>query len=248
VAAVQQSLSEKSMGNEMPTFMTPDTFNSLKTVQEQLAAALGTIGPSYIFLPWAGEQLIAKGRGLYYVGIATAADAAGTNEQEFGAALRGTENFCRRPTYGQTPFWLFLDALTRELLSGAYDRTQDRWGWSNLLKIAGTIGTPHSWPPALIDGQREVCVAAFREEIAKLRNSLIVVTSARDYGIIYEVAGPNHLWDTKPRESQLFFRQDVASGNMFVHTYHANYMRQRGIFDKAVADTVRLAREMLPEF
>jgi hypothetical protein len=74
--------------------------------------------------------------------------------------------------------------LTREILNGKYDQTQDSWGWSNLLKVAGSAGPPHDW-------------AALQEEIARLRDSLIVVTSEKEYGILMhlslrKIGGINH--------------------------------------------------------
>lgn len=235
--------------SNLPTFMTPQTFGSLKTAWDKLAANKlgGPIGPSYIFVPWAGEQLAATGRGIYYAGIATNAAAAGDREPNFEDSLRGTEDYCRHPP-GHSSFWQFLNALTRELFGGPYNTTQARWGWSNLLKIAGTKGEPGTWPRNLIAGQLEACVAALREEIAKLRQSLIVVVSNDDYGILHHVVGPKELWDTQPRSSRLHFRHDSVSENTFVHCDHPKYMRLSGSFDAAITDTVRLAQETLPAF
>src|SRR5450759_3884612 len=150
---------QTSLERLMPTFMSRSTFDTLATVWQQLATkpVAAEIGPSNIFVPWAGEQLIAKSRGIYYCGIATDAEAA-DKEQSLEACLRSTEDFCRHPTRGHAPFWRFLDRLTRELLGGPYDQTQERWGRSNLLKVAGTAGEPGGWPPALIEGQRAACI------------------------------------------------------------------------------------------
>jgi hypothetical protein len=234
----------------MPTFMTHSIFRSLAIVRQKLAKETlqGAIGPSHIFVPWAGERLISTGRGIYYVGIATNAEEAGTDEPEFEATVSGTERYCRSPKHGHTPYWRFLDRLTREMLGGPFDRTQDRWGWSNLLKVAGTQGSPNSWPPTLISGQRDVCVAAFREEVVRLKQSLIVVTSEKDYGILHEVAGDRELWDTTPRKSQIYFRHDSVSGTLFVHTHHPNYLQRKVFFDDAVADTILVARKVLAPF
>lgn len=237
-------------GKIMPTFMTQPTFDTLALARKQIAKKTpgGTVGPSYIFVPWAGEHLKRTGQGIYYVGIATDSEEAGTDEPTFAVNLSGTEKFCHQPTRGGSPYWQFLNRLTFELLGGPYDRTQHLWGWSNLLKIAGTKGPPGNWPAALIAMQREACLAAFREEISKLRNSLIVVTSENEYGILLDVAGSRELWNTTPRESQIFFRHDPVTGNTFVHAYHPKYMRQRNFFEAAVADTIRVARETLPTF
>jgi hypothetical protein len=197
-ARFKEEWSLEREGNAMPTFMTQSTFDMLTDAWRQLAAnpVPRSIGPSYIFVPWAGEQLVAKARGIYYIGIATDAES-GNGEQNFEVALRGTENFCRHPTRRHAPFWRFLDRLTREILNGKYDQTQDSWGWSNLLKVAGSAGPPHDWPPVLIESQRPACIAALQEEIARLRDSLIVVTSEKEYGILMhlslrKIGGINH--------------------------------------------------------
>ena len=94
----------------MPTFMTRATFDILTSVWRDLAEEFSKeeVGPSYIFVPWSGEQVAATGRGIYYVGIATDAEIAG-GEPDFEAGLRGTERFCLHPTRGHAPFWRFLD-------------------------------------------------------------------------------------------------------------------------------------------
>jgi hypothetical protein len=233
----------------MPTFMSRSTFDTLATVWRQLAAkpiAAG-IGPSNIFVPWAGERLIAKSRGIYYVGIATDAESA-DGEQTLETYVRATEDFCQHPTRGHSPFWRFLDRLTRELLGGPYDQTQEQWGWSNLLKVAGTTGEPAVWPAALIEGQRAACITAFQEEIARLRDSLIVVASGNEYGILYKTVVEESRWDKHPRESRTYWFCDRIAGNTYVHCYHPKYMSTQRFLETAVIDIVRLARETLPSF
>ena len=230
----------------MPTFMTHPTFAILTDVRRQLVAE-GDVAASYIFVPWAGEQLMATERGIYYVGIATNAEDAG-GEPSFEAGLRSTENFCRHPTLGNTPFWRFLDRLSRAILNDTYSRTQQRWGWSNLLKVAGTFGPPDHWPVALIDRQRAACIVALQEEIARLRDSLIVITSRNEYGILYDTVAEEARWDKKPRKSKTHVLHDPVTGNTFVRCYHPNYMVQKAFFEAAVTDVVQLARETLPPF
>lgn len=236
----------------MPTFMTQPTFAMLTDVWRQLAAesVVGGIGPSYIFVPWAGEQLMATMRGIYYVGIATDAELP-SGEPSFEAGLQGTEKTCQQPalgSLGRTPFWHFLNCLSRPILNDTHIQTRQRWGWSNLLKVAGTIGPPGEWPAALIDGQRAACRVAFREEIARLRDSLIVVVSGNEYGILYDSVAEEAKWDKQPRESKIYTLHDPASGNTYIHCYHPKYMQLNGFFDAAVNDVVQLARETLPPF
>jgi hypothetical protein len=68
--------------------MSRSTFDTLADVWHQLAAKPieADIGPS----PWAGDQLIAKSRGIYYVGIASDAEAV-DGEQSFEAVASGNE-------------------------------------------------------------------------------------------------------------------------------------------------------------
>lgn len=236
----------------MPTLMTQPTFDMLAVCLRQLSdkSVAEGIGPSHIFVPWAGEQLIAKGRGIYYVGIALNAEGRAEQKKGFQECLQGTENFCRRDLTSRrgTPFWRFVDRLSLEILGETYSLTQEKWGWSNLLKVAGSAGSPARWPDALIDGQRTACIAALREEIARLRDSLIVVTSANEYGILFKAVAEENLWDKQPRQSNIWWLRDPVSGNTYVRCYHPNNMQQRNFFEAAVNDVVRLARETLPPF
>ena len=233
----------------MPSFMSRSTFDTLATVWHRLAEKpmAADIGPSNIFVPWAGERLLAQSRGIYYVGIATDAEAA-DDEQSVQACIRATEEFCRHPTRGHSPFWRFLDRLTREILGGPYDQTQARWGWSNLLKVAGTAGEPGDWPAALIEGQRTACITALQEEIARLRDSLIVVASGNEFGILYQTVAEESRWDKQARESNIYWFRDGIAGNTYVHCYHPQYMSKQNFFEAAVTDIVRLAQETLPSF
>jgi hypothetical protein len=181
----------------MPTLMTQITFNLLSEIWKRLFVDMAgaKVGPSYTFVPWAGDRLIASGRGIYYVGIAIDADA--TKEHTFESSLRDTEAFCKHPTLGRAPFWRFLNRLSHELLGAPYAQTQSNWGWSNLLKIGGTSGSPGEWPSGLTESQRPACIVAFREEIAQLKDSQIVVASANEYGILFEAVGEQSRWDMR---------------------------------------------------
>ena len=103
-------------------------------------------------------------------------------------------------------------------------------------------------PNALIEGQRAACIKAFQEEIAPLRDSLIVVTSVNEYGILYKAVAEESRWDKQPRESNTYWFRDRIAGNTYVHCYHPKYMSKQRFFEAAVADVVRLARETLPSF
>jgi DNA invertase Pin-like site-specific DNA recombinase len=65
----------------MPTFMTQPTFAVLTDVWRQLVAA--GVATSDVFVPWAGEQLVATARGIYYVGIAINAEEADGDTDPF---------------------------------------------------------------------------------------------------------------------------------------------------------------------
>ncbi len=232
----------------MPTLMTSAAFQQLRTARDQMTIPEGAPGkPSNIFVPWAGKRLLSEGRGLYYVGIATAAECE-YGEQTFEARIAATEDFCTKLDRGGSPYWQFMNRLTKELLGGPYNRTQHAWGWSNLLKIAGSTGSPSAWGPSLINGQRDACIVALREELAGLRDSLVVVTSNESYGILHEVVAEESRWDKVERPGCTYLLHDPASGNAFVHCYHPRYMRPNGLDEPAGAETLDFARRVLPPF
>jgi hypothetical protein len=228
----------------MPTLMSRPTFDLLFEARTQLSTELAEreIGP--IMVPWAGEQLVAEGRGVYYVGIATDKEDAPT-EQSFEQNLRDTETFVQHPTLGRTPFWRLVDRVSRELLGETYSQTQRLWGWSNLLKIAGTSGPPGAWPQKLIEGQRPACVSAFREEIRRLNNSLILVTSANEYGILHDSVAAGGRW-VKRGENGPHVLSDSVSGNTYVQCNHPNYLAQKRTFAVVIDEVILAARETLP--
>lgn len=232
----------------MPTLMTRTTFELLRNVSDRMNVHQDApVQPSNIFVPWAGDHLVSEGRGLYYVGIATDAED-NYGKQTFEARLSATEQFCAKPTRGRSPYWQFMNRLTASLLGGRYDRTQYAWGWSNLLKIAGCAGSPGKWGSPLIDSQKDACIISLREEVARLRQSLIVITSSDTYGILHEAAADESRWDTVKRPGCTYLLYDARTGNAFVHCYHPRYMRQNGHYEQAVAETLDYARQMLPPF
>jgi hypothetical protein len=121
-----------------------------------------------------------KMRGIYYVRMATDGDYGGTPRQTFARQLRRAEDLCTtRHDRAGSAFWQFLDGLTSALVGNPFEKTADRWGWSNLLKIGWSVGNPNQWrppvEPKLKDDQRDVCVCALRQEFEKLHKTLIVV-------------------------------------------------------------------------
>jgi hypothetical protein len=77
---------------------------------------------------------------------------------------------------------------------------------------------------------------------------LIVVTSEKEYGILYASVAEENRWDKSPRESKAYVLHNPVAGNTYVHCYHPNYMSRQGFFEAAVTEVVRLARDTLPPF
>ncbi|MDJ0389161.1 hypothetical protein QMO56_13645 [Roseomonas sp. E05] len=240
----------------MPTLMTRPSFERLAQVRTRLidhslpSARPGQAGVAGLFLPWAGRRLAEAG-GIYWIGAATEGDYGAEGEQSFEACHERGARLCDRGphAHAHTPLWLFLDGLTRGLLGGSYDMTTERWGWSNLLKIGWSVGTPESWPAELIERQQPACAAALREELAGLRRSLVFVGSEDDFGILGEALGGMPEWHGKQDEvTGIWWLHDEVSGNLIVHGCHPSAAR-RGHFSKAALErTVLLARDLLPHF
>lgn len=229
----------------MSTFMSKETFAKLSEVQQRLAREME---PSDVFVPWAGKNL-SEERGIYFVGIAKDAERAGP-DQTFEAQLRFAGEMCGQGPNdrGYTPFWRFLDGLTRPLLGGAYHETSDRWGWSNLLKIAYNKGSPGNWPATLKEQQREACVTALTEEFAQLRQSLVFVASRDDYNILDQLLQSSDWSNEFYERAEFCWMKDKSSGNLFIHGKHPSYLQRKNIFDVAVEKTVELTRRILPPF
>jgi hypothetical protein len=230
----------------MPTFMTPTTFASLTSTRDRLNRTVHPPnGMSNIFVPWAGSDLKEK-RGIYFVGIALNAEMAAA-DQSLTARLKWTEGIWQAGRRG-SPFWSFLDGLTTRILNGPYLDTSERWGWSNLLKVAWGDGRLEHWPSDMKKGQRKVSIAALREEFANLHQSLVFIASGGDYGVLCPVVGKKGLWNKEQQECGLWWLQDRASENLFIHGYHPNPMRQGGYFDAALDNAVSLTKKLLPAF
>jgi hypothetical protein len=237
--------------------MTRPTFERLAQLRVQLIdqgfapATPERPGVAGLFLPWAGQRLAEAG-GIYWVGAATEGAYGAEDEQSFEACHERAARLCDRGPHARahTPLWLFLDGLTRALLGGSYDATTDRWGWSNLLKIGWSMGPLEDWPSGLIERQQAVCAAALREELARLRRSLVFVGSLDDFGILGEaLVGGSPGWHGDHDEATgLWWFCDEASGNLFVHGCHPNAARQEHFTEAALDRTVLLARNLLPRF
>jgi len=240
----------------MPTLLTRPTFERLAQLRARLldqgfpAATPERPGVAGLFLPWAGRRLAEAG-GIYWVGAATAGAYGAEGEQSFEACHERAARLCDRGPHARahTPPWLFLDGLTRALLGGPYDATRDRWGWSNLLKIGWSVGEPEDWPPGLIERQQAACAAALREEVSRLRRSLVFVGSLDDFGILGEALGGTPDWHGEhDAATGLWWFRDEASGNLFVHGCHPSAARRGHFSDAALDRTVLLARNLLPRF
>ena len=205
----------------MPTLMKEQTFDRLVEVRRDFLhqavsnAAPEQAGPMDVFVPWAGHRLT-EDRGIYYIGIGLAADAARGN-LTFQEALADTESFCGNGPHklGHTPFWQFLNRLTQELLGGPYHSTAARWGWSNLLKIGWSEGQPAQWPAELKAVQRDVCSSALQEEFAQLRQSLVFVGSYEEFGILSRILPGKEAWNKEHEKTAgLWWLHDSRSGNL----------------------------------
>jgi hypothetical protein len=240
----------------MPTLMTRPTFERLAQVRAQLIdqgfipATPERPGVAGVFLPWAGQRLAEAG-GIYWVGAAAEGAYGAEGEQTFEACHERAARLCDRGPHARahTPLWLFLDGLTRALLGGPYDKTTDRWGWSNLIKIGWSEGAPEAWPAGLVERQQRTCAAALREELARVRRSLVFVGSLDDFGILGEALGGLPAWHGEHDEATgLWWFRDEASGNLFVHGCHPSEARRMHLSEAALDRTVLLARNLLPQF
>ena len=240
----------------MTTFLGRPAFERLAQVRSQLIdqgfapATPDRAGIAGLFLPWSGRELATKG-GIYWVGAGTDGIYGAEGEQSYEACHERAARLCDRGPNAQahTPLWLFLDALTRALLGGSYDATSSRWGWSNLLKIGWSAGSPDVWPPEVVERQQHACAAALREEIGQLRNSLIYIGSLDDFGILGEALGSTPDWHSEnSTTTSIWWFRDQVSGNLFVHGNHPSTARREEAAIDAIERTVLLTQNLLPRF
>jgi hypothetical protein len=240
----------------MTTFLARPTFERLAQVRTQLIdqgfapATSERPGIAGLFLPWAGRELSAKG-GVYWVGAGTDGLYGAERGQSYEACHERAARLCDRGPHARahTPLWLFLDGLTRALLGGPYDATSSRWGWSNLLKIGWSVGSPDVWPPEVVERQQHACVAALREEIGQLRNSLVYVGSLDDFGILDEALGGAPAWHSENHKTtNIWWFRDKVSGNLIVHGNHPSTARREESAMASIERTILLAQNLLPRF
>jgi hypothetical protein len=184
---------------------------------------------------------------IYFIGIATDA-AESFGKQAFETCLAWSTDICSRGPHdrSQTPFWQFLDHLTRALLKARYYEASDRYGWSNLLNIGWSEA--NKWPKPIIDHQRVVAIAALRKEFSQLHDSLVFIASANEYGIARHIVAPDNEWNKDQEKAGIWWIRDKVSGNLSVHGYHPKAARMQNIFEPAVEAAVVLSGALLPRF
>jgi hypothetical protein len=199
--------------------------------------------------------------------MATDGDYGATAPQTFARQLRRAEDGCkRRHDRARSAFWQFLDGLTWALLGGPFEKTSDRWGWSNLLKIGWSVGNPHQWrppvQPILKDDQRDVCVSALRQEFENLSKSLIVICTGDTFGVLdsrdlFPKLVPHWKnsyadnWDKANNDQTgVWSLRDPKSGNLYAHCYHPRHMVQAwdSFWGSALGYIIHMARASIPPF
>lgn len=240
----------------MASLMTREGFENLALIRQDLienglpSATADRPGLAGLFVPWSGPRLAERG-GIYWVGAGTEGDYGAEAEQSFEACHERAARLCDRGPHARahTPLWMFLDALTRDLLGGPYDATRDRWGWSTLLKIGWSAGEPEAWPSELVERQQAASAAALRAEFAQLHDSLVFVGSIDDFGILGDALGGVPQWHGERDEATgIWWHREEASGNLFVHGCHPNAARRGQFSEAALERAVMLARNLLPRF
>jgi hypothetical protein len=231
----------------MPTLMSKTTHAKLDDVRSRLVAFFGagtevTSGVGGVFVPWTGTSPLDNG--IYYVGIGLHEDITPEGES-YEESLRKIDQDCliiatdRR----HTPYWAFLGELTSRLWGTTPTKAADRWGWSNLIKIGWSTGAPAKWPEDVIAKQAEACGDALKEELTKVRNSLVLITSNKPYGVIERAFGDQSDWNKDQTSPWLWWKVEPSVGNLIVHTDHAKPLRLRGFWEPALVRICELCRE-----
>lgn len=227
----------------MPALITEELFAELHRVRTHLVARDGKAAIAGLALPWAGDKLMAEG-GLYCVGAATAGTFGACEPQTFDACGARSSNLCNRARRKCSPVFEVLDHLSHGLFGAGYKRFHARWGWSTLVKIGRTSGTPDRWPASHFNTQREVCARSLDSEFGHLRRSLIAIVTSDDFDMLGTVAlrlqnsvefaydGIRFFWDG-PHE------------NLYVQGADPNAALAQGFGSGQLQRTVSLARQYL---
>ncbi len=199
--------------------------------------------PAGIFVPWAGKNLRLTG-GLYYVGIATDGEYNHDVEQSFSCCSKWSEELAQEGGNGRshTPFWRYLNGLTNHLYGKDAALSSDNWGWSNLLKIGRTKGSPKDWPKTLINKQKDVAVFCLKHEFSILEKSIIFIGCSDDYGIL-DIVLDNPEWNMEFKEIGLYYT--INKSNIYIWGYHPKYVSFIKLFDKQFEMIKRLVFENL---
>jgi hypothetical protein len=168
----------------------------------------------------------------------------------FGSNERQTLDDCYARTVDEihnhrkyTSFWRFLAGLTGELLSDKPEATLSGWGWSNFLKIGHC--TEKKPPKEMVELEADACRQSLAAEIAAIKNSLIFVASADDFGMMDVISGSACNWQKSYEDDGIWY-QMVAHENLLMHGYHPNFAYLDGFFDQMLNRTTELARKHLP--
>lgn len=230
----------------MNTLMTNGIFSQLSLVRRKLVGRFKRGDIASIFVPWAGPQLKTDG-GIYYVGMATDGEFGGDSTRTFSACYEETAKLCNgRPhDRSNTPFWRYLNELSINYLGEPYHRTAALWGWSNLLKIGYSRGSPKNWPREIQDRQRVACIASLRAELGGLRRTLVHVVSNNEFGVFQDALRPGVVWEKEYENDGIYWWWDDAAENLYIHGYHPKFVYCRPEY-KQFARTLDLANRFLP--
>jgi hypothetical protein len=226
----------------MPTLMSQASFDNFRTILDHLRLRHDVAN---VFVPWTGNSLKEAG-GIYYIGIATDGECypphVTVHDLLCCAEFLETSLCTGRPhERDHSPFWRYLDGLTTALMGAHYYDCPDRWGWSNLLKIASNEHhEPSKWHPDVIGEQRAACGQALAEEFQALANSVVIVVSANDFDVLPTAISGHANWDKTYEDEGIWWWFDRSTSNLYVHGNHPNYVQQQKL--PQLTRTIELAR------
>jgi hypothetical protein len=231
----------------MGTLLNEVNYNQLRLARKSLIHKFGEAKIAGIHLPWAGGQLLEPSDGklsIYLIGSAPARNYASGIHQSFNASLDHLEKgFREEPEFRKhTPFWRFLSGLTKHFFGKSHYDCFERWGWSNLFKIAYNEGCESKWPDLLFQMQKAACARALATEFKKLQGALIFVGSNSDHGLLQETL-PRARFDKTYECDGVHYWSDEQSGNLYVWGYHPNAAQRGKFFDSMLKRTIYLAAQ-----